>query len=360
MAVKCGIVGLPNVGKSSLFNALTKMCIAAENYPFCTIEPNSGTVEVPDNRLDCLSEIAKPQRVLSAIATFVDIAGLVKGAASGEGLGNKFLANIRETDAIVHVVRCFEDDDIIHVNGKIDPLGDVATINYELMLADMETLNKSIEKEAKKLKANDPTSKLKVVLFERALAYLNADGLLKNMPMTEEELEMIKPLCLLTIKPVIFVANINYNRENPALESLKQYALKNNCQVLAMDVSLESEIANMSKEDKIAFLEEYGEQEAGLDRLIKASYKLLGLQTYFTVGEKEVRSWVIPVGAKAPQAAGVIHSDFEKGFIKAQVISYDNFVFYKSVEEAKKHGKLCFEGKEYIVQDGDVIEFFFH
>lgn len=360
MALKCGIVGLPNVGKSSLFNALTKLAIAAENYPFCTIEPNSGTVEVPDSRLDALAKIANPQRILSAIATFVDIAGLVKGAASGEGLGNKFLANIRETDAIVHVVRCFEDDDIIHVNGTVNPLSDVATINYELMLADMETLTKAIEKETKKVKSNDAEAKTKVALFERALAYLNADGLLKNMDMTTEEKQLIKPLCLITIKPVIFLANINYNKPNPALEDLKAYAKDNNCEVLAMDISLEAEVAMMSKEDKLAFLEEYGETEAGLDRLIKSSYKLLGLQTYFTVGEKEVRAWVINVGDKAPQAAGVIHTDFEKGFIRAQVISYEDYIQYASVEEAKKHGKLRFEGKEYIVRDGDVIEFLFN
>ena len=363
MALQCGIVGLPNVGKSTLFNALTKAGIAAENYPFCTIEPNVGIVEVPDPRLAKLAEIVKPERILPATVEFVDIAGLVAGASKGEGLGNQFLANIRETDAIVNVVRCFDDDNVVHVNGRVDPLADIETIETELALADLANVEKQIAKMAKLAKSgNDKEAQRLLVVLEKCQAQLNQAKPVRALDLYDEEKELIKPFCLITAKPAMFVANVSEGgfTNNPYLEKLKAYAASQNAPVVAICAAIEAEIGDMSDEDKAVFLSDMGMEEPGLNRLIRAGFTLLGLQTYFTAGVKEVRAWTVPIGATAPQAAGVIHTDFERGFIRAEVTAYDDFIQFKGEHGAKEAGKMRLEGKEYIVKDGDVMHFRFN
>jgi len=363
MSVKCGIVGLPNVGKSTLFNALTKAQIAAENYPFCTIEPNVGIVEVPDLRLGKLADIAKPQKVIPAVVEFVDIAGLVAGASKGEGLGNKFLANIRETDAIAHVVRCFEDPNVIHVANRIDPVSDIETVNTELALADLETVSKQLSKNTKLAKTGgDKEAQRLVAVLEKAEKALDEGRPARSVDWSKEELVVMKPLFLLTMKPTMYVANVAENgfRDNPLLAKIEAYAKKEGAPVVAICASLEAQIADMSDEDKKVFLADAGLTEPGLNRLAHAAYTLLGLQTYFTAGAKEVRAWTVPQGATAPQAAGVIHTDFERGFIRAEVAAYDDFVACGGELGAKEAGKLRLEGKDYVVRDGDVMHFRFN
>jgi ribosome-binding ATPase len=362
MSLKCGIVGLPNVGKSTLFNALTKAGIPAENYPFCTIEPNVGIVEVPDPRLNALSDIVKPIRVQPAVVEFVDIAGLVAGASKGEGLGNQFLAHIRETDAIVNVVRCFKDDNVIHVAGRINPLDDIEVIQTELALADLNTVERTIQREVKKARSGDKESAKLVALLEKATAHLDAGKPVRTMGLNEEEMVLIRPLCLITAKPAMYVANVSDNgfKNNPLLDQLTEYAKAQNAPIVAICAAIESEIADMSDVDKNVFLADMGMEEPGLNRLIRAAYQLLGLQTYFTAGVKEVRAWTIHAGDTAPKAAGVIHTDFERGFIRAQTISYDDFIAFKGEQGAKEAGKMRAEGKEYIVKDGDVLNFLFN
>jgi ribosome-binding ATPase len=362
MGFKCGIVGLPNVGKSTLFNALTKAGIEAANYPFCTIEPNIGMVTVPDPRLDALSDIVHPQQTVPAVMQFVDIAGLVKGASSGEGLGNQFLANIRETDAIAHVVRCFENSDVIHVEGKVDPINDIEVINTELALADMETIEKALQKASKLGKSGNKDALFEQQTLEKVKVHVDAGHPVRTLDLSADEIQVTRRLFLLTAKPVLYIANVDDNgyENNPLLEKVKEYAAQEKASVVALCAATESELVELDDVDRQEFMADLGLSEPGLHRVIRAGYDLLGLQTYFTAGVKEVRAWTIKRGSTAPQAAGVIHTDFEKGFIRAEVIAYDAFVANKGEQGAKEAGKLRLEGKDYIVNDGDVMHFRFN
>jgi GTP-binding protein YchF len=362
MALQCGIVGLPNVGKSTLFNALTKAGIAAENYPFCTIEPNTGIVELPDPRLDQLAKIVSPERILPATVEFVDIAGLVAGASKGEGLGNQFLANIRETDAIVNVVRCFEDENVVHVNGRVDPLADIETIATELALADLAGVEKQLAKAIKPARAGDKEAARVVAVLEKCQAELNLAKPIRGLDLSPEEWALLRQFFFITAKPAMYVANVAEDgfENNPHLEKLKAFAQTQGAPVVAICAAVEAEIADMPDEDKQVFLNDMGMEEPGLNRVIRAAFGLLGLQTYFTAGVKEVRAWTVRIGATAPQAAGVIHTDFERGFIRAEVIGFNDYFACNGEHGAKEAGKMRLEGKDYVVKDGDVMHFRFN
>jgi GTP-binding protein YchF len=361
MSLKCGIVGLPNVGKSTLFNALTKAGIAAENYPFCTIEPNVGIVELPDPRLQQLAQIVGPERIVPAIVEFVDIAGLVAGASTGEGLGNKFLSHIRETDATINVVRCFEDDNVIHVAGKVDPIADIEVIQTELCLADLAAVEKALQRVTKLARSGDKEAAKLVMLLERCQVALNDARPVRTLGFDKDESHLLKQFFLITAKPAMFVANVSEDgfQNNPMLDRLSAFAAAQNAPVVAICAKLEADRAEMDDADRLLFLQELGQSEPGLNRLIRAAFKLLGLQTYFTAGVKEVRAWTIHVGDTGPQAAGVIHTDFEKGYIRAQTIAFEDFIAFKGEQGAKDAGKMRAEGKEYVVKDGDVLNFLF-